>query len=598
MIENNRSVYPLLLLLLIGLCAEAQSSYNALFLGNSYTGYNNLPQMTSDLALSVGDTLTFDRHTPGGYRLLDHKFDTVSLNKIANGDWDFVVLQEQSRTPITYYQLFVHGCSFFYTYTKQHLPCAVMMPYMTWGRKNGDPVFCQDYPVMCTYEGMDTTIRNAYLHNSKLMFGEVSPVSIVWSTIRQNYPAIELYASDGSHPSLAGSYAAACCFYAAIFKKDPTFITDDYGLNPTEASQIRTAAKQVVFDQLNLWTFKQLPTPEIRFDLWGGINEVHFQTETVSVHRFYDWDFGDGFTSTLQNPVHTYATNGTFQVTLTTYNCDQYGYDSTSVDTTLMFCNHTPTVFHLGPLLCREDTLWTQPADDYQWYGHGSGLLPGEINQYLHYPDYPSNSSFLVRTTVNGCSEFSIVYTILPNRDFYYYHNFGLGVSWEPDPCAGDTAIIHVVPSDYNLTMHGLETIHWFRNGSLLPSWTGKDTLLITEGGTYAGWIADTTSACPKDTTFSMVVTYNCGTVGIPIVEEDTTIRLYPNPASDYLLLEWSDAIGQQHQLNIYSIEGILVKELEVVSPRTVVDIGDLSAGIYFVQLGDSRIGSGRFVKE
>jgi len=53
------------------------------------------------------------------------------------------------------------------------------MPYMTWGRKNGDAANCPSYPAMCTYEGMDTTIRNSYLNLTANINGEVSPVSVV-----------------------------------------------------------------------------------------------------------------------------------------------------------------------------------------------------------------------------------------------------------------------------------------------------------------------------------------------------------------------------------------------------------------------------------
>ena len=70
-----------------------------LFLGNSYTGVNNLPQMIANVALSVGDSLIFDSNTPGGYTLQGHSTNTTSLSKIAVGDWDFVVLQEQSQLP-------------------------------------------------------------------------------------------------------------------------------------------------------------------------------------------------------------------------------------------------------------------------------------------------------------------------------------------------------------------------------------------------------------------------------------------------------------------------------------------------------------------
>ena len=79
---------------------QAQSlTKKVLFLGNSYTYVNNLPQIVADVATSMGDTLIFDSNTPGGYSLFGHLTDTISLGKIAEGNWDYIVLQEQSQMP-------------------------------------------------------------------------------------------------------------------------------------------------------------------------------------------------------------------------------------------------------------------------------------------------------------------------------------------------------------------------------------------------------------------------------------------------------------------------------------------------------------------
>ena len=55
---------------------KAQLSFKVLFLGNSYTDVNDLPQIIHDVALSAGDTLVFDSYTPGGYQLVDHSLDS------------------------------------------------------------------------------------------------------------------------------------------------------------------------------------------------------------------------------------------------------------------------------------------------------------------------------------------------------------------------------------------------------------------------------------------------------------------------------------------------------------------------------------------
>jgi len=49
----------------------------------------------------------------------------------------------------------------------------------------------------------------------------VAPVGIAWAEVRRERPSIELFFSDGSHPSAAGSYLAACTLYAALFNRSP-----------------------------------------------------------------------------------------------------------------------------------------------------------------------------------------------------------------------------------------------------------------------------------------------------------------------------------------------------------------------------------------
>src|SRR5947208_505991 len=88
-----------------------------------------------------------------------HRHSTI--NKIMTGGWDYVVIQGQSQEPIVASSQFNSGASALHSLIKHYNPCAVTMPYMTWGRKNGDAANCPFFPVMCTYQGMDTTLRNS-----------------------------------------------------------------------------------------------------------------------------------------------------------------------------------------------------------------------------------------------------------------------------------------------------------------------------------------------------------------------------------------------------------------------------------------------------
>ncbi len=240
---------------------SAQSLKKALFLGNSYTGVNDLPKLVSDAAASAGDTLIFDSNTPGGYYISQHLTNQASMAKVAAGNWDNVILQDQSMAlayPSTFMNFLVYSVKMDSTIKAQNR-CAQTMFYATWGRKPGDTYYCT--PPECdtsrwitrTYYEMDSAIGSHYKVFADTLKASVSPVGTVWRYIRRNYPGIELYQPDDSHPSVAGSYAAACCFYTAIFRRDPTLITFNAGLAGTDAANIRTAVKEVVYNHLTDW---------------------------------------------------------------------------------------------------------------------------------------------------------------------------------------------------------------------------------------------------------------------------------------------------------------------------------------------------------
>jgi hypothetical protein len=445
------------------------------------------------------------------------------------------------------------------------------MPYMTWARKNGDASNCASYPEMCSYQSMDSALKIQYLKLTGLIDGEVSPVSAVWNYLRQNYPGIELYQPDESHPSAAGSYAAACCFYAALFKKDPNLITYDFGLNPADAAIIRDVARRQVFDSLQLWDFKKLPLTNIQFQVGSGTNEIIFESVNLDVNQDCFWDFGDGDTSSSAHTVHSYLSDGTYTVTLTTTTCDLQGMHTSTADTVIQFCSHTPTVYTTHPWLCNYDTLWTQPADSYQWF---YGVLLPETSQYVADYSRYGGGGFRVISTVNGCSELSAVFTESPEWSGYYFDGVG-------DPCAGDTVAFAVLNS--NGPLSGLENIFWFKNDTLLPLMTNKDTLLISSAGKYECQVIVPASNCPLDTTYA-VLEYDCDATAVVEIDGEIFFMLFPNPAFEIISVRFLKNLIPE-TIQIYDATGRLVRSVNTTESTTQIPIADLPMGLYYIRL-------------
>lgn len=263
-------------------------SCNVLFIGNSYTYVNNLPDMVSQMYATSGDSFDYTMSAPGGCTFQQHC--TVSLPYIQQGGWDYVVLQEQSQLPSFPMNQFMQES---YPYAqelcsliRQYSPDAKIVFYMTWGRKNGDPQNGQYYPPLYTYEGMDSLLYARYMLMAADNYTCVSPVGAVWHYIRDNYPYLDLYQSDDSHPSYFGSYVAACCFYTSFTGRNPHNIGWNGTLDVNTANIAKNAVKRVVYDSLSKWCFAgdTIPQDSTGIHIWNPSISVYPNPANTTLH--------------------------------------------------------------------------------------------------------------------------------------------------------------------------------------------------------------------------------------------------------------------------------------------------------------------------
>ncbi len=293
-----------------------------LWIGNSYVTTNDLPFLVYKLALSNGDTIIYDNASPGGSNLAQHSTNSTTLSKINAQNWDYVVLQEQSQMP-SFSPSQVQTDTYPYAALLNDLilandSCTETVFYMTWGRKYGDASNCAIYPPVCTFDGMQARLRQSYVEMADDNQALVSPVGQAFKYARLADSTINLYSIDNSHPSLAGTYLAACTFYATIFETSPVGLSYTAGLNATQAAFLQQIAYQTVFDSLSVWNINEFE-PQASFNiasLGGSIYQYQFTNTAINSSNF-SWNFGDGNGSTIINPVHTFLGNGTYTITLT-----------------------------------------------------------------------------------------------------------------------------------------------------------------------------------------------------------------------------------------------------------------------------------------
>lgn len=76
----------------------------------------------------------------------------------------------------------------------------------------------------------------------------VIPAGLAFARSVKQRPDLNLYITDKRHPSLAGTYLAACAVYASIFRKSPVGLPYTAGLEPGIATFLQTVAWDTVQD--------------------------------------------------------------------------------------------------------------------------------------------------------------------------------------------------------------------------------------------------------------------------------------------------------------------------------------------------------------
>ncbi|MBR2282315.1 MAG: leucine-rich repeat protein [Spirochaetales bacterium] len=192
-----------------------------LFIGNSFTYYNDMEKIFNDLASKAGLNVSAQRVSAGAYTLekLADPNDKVGaiVHETLNGtdDFDVIVLQEQSTRPITNVDKFSDGVqSLVSLISKTQKNCRIYL-YETWG-----------FPAGATIVGLDVPQMEAKLYESYTTVANeldltVCPVGKAFLKVYTEHPEIELYNPDGRHPSPEGSFLAACVHAAEILGIDP-----------------------------------------------------------------------------------------------------------------------------------------------------------------------------------------------------------------------------------------------------------------------------------------------------------------------------------------------------------------------------------------
>ena len=185
-----------------------------LFIGNSYTYFNDMPKMFVMECERRGAVCSADSVTAGGYTLAhfvsdDNEYGVKAKELLRGQRYDYVVLQEQSVRPASNPETFLGSVRSLIPLIRDNGATPVM--YETWGRADGSEVL--------TAHGWDhETMQDRLTAAYEAAAAEHGAVLVragerFHEAYRRGEPVFD---PDGSHPSEYGSRLIAACFADAL----------------------------------------------------------------------------------------------------------------------------------------------------------------------------------------------------------------------------------------------------------------------------------------------------------------------------------------------------------------------------------------------
>jgi hypothetical protein len=267
-----------------------------------------------------------------------------------------------------------------------------------------------------------------------------------------------------------------------------------------------------------------------------SVGEINFQNFSISNSQnvTYLWNFGDGTTSSLENPNHTYTSNGMYNVMLT-------------IDNDGCVSNYASMLYI-----------------DLAWWGnspYGGTCSSG----FILLPQFTIDGlAFLVN--ISQVNNANYLWTIsngtVANGENPLFNLNGAGVY---TICLTATDTISGCSDTFcdSLTLDTLGNVFRTANNMFLSSNSTIGLAVVSS---------------PKSTNPS----------ALSEVKNENLISVQPNPANDNITIKLANA--EAVNVNIFSVSGELIKDVRINNSTTTVDVSDLSNGIYFVKVLSKEI--------
>lgn len=341
-------------------------------------------------------------------------------------------------------------------------------------------------------------------------------------------------------------------------------------------------------------TYSAIPPPPVAGFTWSNPSDglVNFTNTSQNSPAAFHWDFGNGDTSSLQNPSHNYSFNGSYYVCLTATNQSGSHTFCDTVHVTGIGMNRPPeaardSAYTVYPNAAVIDALandsdpdgdsifyviWANPANGIATY-----LPSGEF-------EYHANAAF------RGIDSF--LYVIRDNGTPYLQDTAWVVIRVDGVPFANFTYSVSGRTVTFVDLSAGAATLSWnLGDGSAATTATVIHT--YTTAGIYNVCLTATNSFGADDTCRTVDLT-----VGLPRIQNNV-ISLFPNPASEAVKAK----VGNRNveKAEVMDLNGrICITQFPFKHADEIfLDVSSLPQGFYFCRLTftDGKAISGKLLK-
>jgi hypothetical protein len=229
-------------------------------------------------------------------------------------------------------------------------------------------------------------------------------------------------------------------------------------------------------------------------------------------------------------------------------NCIKVSVDNISV---LIDEDFSPiiTVESVDPICEGEEiTLTASGANSYVWTG-------GVENGVPFTPD--ASTDYTVVGTVNGCESEPITVSVVVNDN--------------PEP------IITYDTNTETLSTGEYDSYQWFLNNVIIEGQAGQ-TVQTTVEGAYK--VLVTEEGCEGESEI-----FNLVTVGVSALDRGFGFTLYPNPANNEVVVNFTSELTEQIELQIFDLAGKQMGTQRINKMVSPIDVSQFAEGVYLFRV-------------